>query len=643
MTRQFIISFACFLWISGHTWAQQKFACDGNSYISVVEAGQTSFYELFLSDIGLEQALISSNFDASINSVGYNPKDSLIYGIDSETNRLYRLWADGTVEALQFIPLQGDYFAGDIHPSGDRLILLNSDSIAIIHIEKMETPVEYVPISTMDSSNIFTTDIAYHPVTGVLYGYDGLQGKLITIDDSSGLVDNLTYPNINFNDGIPALFFDPRGELFGIGNNNANQESILFNFDLNTGIPSRSAFQGAFGDRDGCSCPYTLKVFQKVNNPFLAPCSEMEIVLTISNLVGGELNNFDLIETLPDGYIIEEFVSNPYSGTVVSGIGENELHINNIAIPYGVDSIKMIVSIPESAGGETHSIQAQLSGFTNGTNVISTLVSNDLLQTEKNSPTIIKVQEVEDIFDDQIPALIELCEGDTFNLVLPSSEDFSYEWSDGLDIEARPFFSSEELTLDVISVCERITFPISIQETAFSVDLGEDITANLGEFIVLDPVINSLSPIDSFVWKTINGDIPCDFCSSIQVQANTDIKYILVATNANGCKSTDEINLFVDRDIYAPNVFSPNGDGFNDYFHLFSSFPSIEIMDLTIYNRWGAKVFSIESSKTNEELAGWNGKINGAAANAGSYIWTATAVFNDRKAEKITGTILLVR
>ncbi len=96
-----------------------------------MNTGKTAFYEFSLSDIGVQQRLIADPFEANINAIGFNPKDSLIYGFDTEVNRLYRVWADGTIEGLQFIPLQGDYFAGDIHPSGDRLVLLNSDSIAI--------------------------------------------------------------------------------------------------------------------------------------------------------------------------------------------------------------------------------------------------------------------------------------------------------------------------------------------------------------------------------------------------------------------------------------------------------------------------------------------------------------------------------
>jgi len=55
--------------------------------------------------------------------------------------------------------------------------------------------------------------------------------------------------------------------------------------------------------------------------------------------------------------------------------------------------------------------------------------------------------------------------------------------------------------------------------------------------------------------------------------------------------------------IYSlPNVFSPNGDGFND---LFVPFPYdfVEKIDMNIYNRWGKVVFHTTDPNIN-----WNGK-----------------------------------
>lgn len=641
MLRQIFFVFISYLALQNAAFAQQVFNCDGSSFISVISSGQTSFYELTLSDIGLSQSPISIDFDASINAIGFNPKDSLIYGIDTETNQLYKVWADGLVEGLQYIPLQGDYFAGDIHPNGDQLVLLNSDSIAFVHLNKMETPVEYVPISTSDQSRIFTTDIAFHPITRELFAYDGLQGKLIKIDVNTGQVDNISFPRINFNDGIPALFFDARAELYGIGNNNAEQNSTLFKFDINTGEAERFSYDAPIGDRDGCSCPFTLKVFQKVNNSFLAPCSNMELVITLSNLTGADLPGYGLIENFPNDFIIEEIVSNPFQGDIISGIGANQLSIENMEIPFGVDSIKLILSIPESAAGSTHELQAQLTGFNPGTNQSTTLNSSDLLIAENNSKTQIFIETATDIFNDRIPEFIELCENDTFMLELPLNPDFEYVWSDGFEGVSRIFTTTENVNLEVIGDCQTLSFDIDAQETQFSITLGDDIFIEQGQRTLLKIETNSISPVDSFVWKTIDGDIPCLNCQSIQVLASEDIKYIATAVNASGCITSDEINLFVTRNIYAPNIFSPDGDGFNDFFYLLSGSPSIGIGEMTIYNRWGAIVFQAQDIRTGDESSGWDGKFKGRIAPAGTYFWIANIAIDKNRNELYQGTLVL--
>ena len=288
--------------------AQQKFDCDGSAYITVVDENEnTSLIELSVGDQDISQTTLFSGFANNINAIGFSRLDSLIYGIDPEVHQLFKVGSDGVVEVVKFLPLKGNFFAGDISPQGDQLVLFNQDSLAIVDITDAEMPVTYVEISTTtDSLGVFTTDIAFHPITQVLYGYDAVQGKLITIDIATGLVDNTSFPSQNFNSGIPAMFFDARGELYGIGTNSALQESTLFHFDFETGTASRSGFSGDFGDRDGCSCPFTLKLFQKKRNSLLTPCSTLELVLTISNLTGQEFSDYSLFQSFPEGYLIEE-------------------------------------------------------------------------------------------------------------------------------------------------------------------------------------------------------------------------------------------------------------------------------------------------------------------------------------------------
>jgi gliding motility-associated-like protein len=89
-----------------------------------------------------------------------------------------------------------------------------------------------------------------------------------------------------------------------------------------------------------------------------------------------------------------------------------------------------------------------------------------------------------------------------------------------------------------------------------------------------------------------------------------------------------------------PNVFTPNGDGVNDYFYPRSLLSSgLTEFKMDIYNRWGALIFETNAV----EGQGWDGKYNGVAQPEEVYIYIIDAKFKDGKKEHHTGNITLIR
>ncbi len=80
--------------------------------------------------------------------------------------------------------------------------------------------------------------------------------------------------------------------------------------------------------------------------------------------------------------------------------------------------------------------------------------------------------------------------------------------------------------------------------------------------------------------------------------------YMIVAYDSVGNESQDGIKVCVDNcPLYAlPNVFTPDGNGFNDLF-LPLSLEYVKDIDIKIYNRWGEVVFS-----TTDPGINWDGK-----------------------------------
>ena len=67
--------------------------------------------------------------------------------------------------------------------------------------------------------------------------------------------------------------------------------------------------------------------------------------------------------------------------------------------------------------------------------------------------------------------------------------------------------------------------------------------------------------------------------------------------------------------IDVPNAFTPNGDSKNDVFKAVIPF-GVQILEMTIVNRWGQKVFT--EGNTNN---GWDGKFNNKDAPSDTYLF----------------------
>jgi gliding motility-associated-like protein len=70
-------------------------------------------------------------------------------------------------------------------------------------------------------------------------------------------------------------------------------------------------------------------------------------------------------------------------------------------------------------------------------------------------------------------------------------------------------------------------------------------------------------------------------------------KYQIYVTDENGCSVLLEEVIEHDKRLFIPNVFTPNGDGYNEYFYVRNIPPSGS--RLTITNRWGKVIFSTDN------------------------------------------------
>lgn len=92
----------------------------------------------------------------------------------------------------------------------------------------------------------------------------------------------------------------------------------------------------------------------------------------------------------------------------------------------------------------------------------------------------------------------------------------------------------------------------------------------------------------------------------------------LIASDDNGCADTASHSVKVSASSKIPNVFTPNGDGQNDYFMISANGARLK---LEIFNRWGYKMFS----RTGTENIVWDGyNPQGTLVAPGTYFYVIT-------------------
>lgn len=115
-----------------------------------------------------------------------------------------------------------------------------------------------------------------------------------------------------------------------------------------------------------------------------------------------------------------------------------------------------------------------------------------------------------------------------------------------------------------------------------------------------------------------NAELTLNYAASSNIQ--------VIATNEDGCNDTTDIDVNVDSfsdimsDKDVPNVFTPNGDGYNDYFELGFDNALQECSKLYVYSRWGQLIF-----ESNQGYTIWDGTtFNGEIVSDGVYFYIYT-------------------
>jgi len=186
---------------------------------------------------------------------------------------------------------------------------------------------------------------------------------------------------------------------------------------------------------------------------------------------------------------------------------------------------------------------------------------------------------------------------------------------------------------------------VAISDPAsFTIEVGPDQTVELGTEVTIDPI--SSAAIENYSWSPEVAE--CEpACFDLSFVPTNSALYILEAQNANGCISTDSIFINVEkiRRVFIPNIFSPNFDGFNDYFAPLVGQPNVQaIPSIKVFNRWGGLVYEAENIPLDNFSSGWDGTVkNNKEAQTGVYVYLIQVLFLDGDIITYSGDVLLIR
>lgn len=181
-----------------------------------------------------------------------------------------------------------------------------------------------------------------------------------------------------------------------------------------------------------------------------------------------------------------------------------------------------------------------------------------------------------------------------------------------------------------------------IDPAPFVIDLGNDILIDLGEPVTINPSTNF--PITQFQWSPNREDC-ADNCLIPTFLPTVSSNYTLMATSELGCLATDSIFIEVNpaRKVFIPNAFSPNADGVNDFFSIYTDIPNVqEILQISIYNRWGNLLFERHNLAVNQGDNLWDGRYQGQIVERGAYLYYANISYLDGVTEIISGTVTVL-
>ncbi len=633
-------------------WGQEPIDCDGRIFRVLEQQGGSILQEL-KADQSESFKFIDLQFFATkrINAIGFRESDGLIYGLllgDKYT--LCRIDNEYQLEEIRELPEMPSNFlfvASDITPDSRYMVIFGyspdepGNLLALVDLtsDVFATTI-YLLSPEQTLSNVKCADIAFHPTTHQLFGYDHFNRSLIEIDLKSLRITRVPQesgPVIQGN--VPSLFFDVSGNLYGIGSEReVLSNRFIISFSLHSKdvhIISTLAYEG---NQDACSCSSGLQLFNRVSHRNIVTCTENQIMIDIINYTGNQYV-VSLFDTFPAGIKVVS-LETQMSYKLVKGLGTNILQIDGLVLDRQVDSIKIKIYADQNVNSSDFPNQVFIKSgqFTEGING-GFLRSDDPDTFIPDDPTLLHFRPLDFYFDQEV---YFFCRNDSLRLEVDIPVD-SYQWSDDSDQSGIWVKREGRYGVTLKTGCDIIFREVLVKESFVDIEVGESQLIDPGAQVVPDPEIISSAPIISYWWSGEEGTISCLSCSVPQISPQNDGWYTLFVRSEDGCEVNDSFLISIrEFKVYIPNAFTPDGNYVNDIFRVYSQV-NYRVLFLRIYDRWGNKIHESNDFDLNDDRFWWDGRTEDRDALPGLYTYQIAIKSGIRTESLFNGEVYLIR
>ncbi len=244
-----------------------------------------------------------------------------------------------------------------------------------------------------------------------------------------------------------------------------------------------------------------------------------------------------------------------------------------------------------------------------------------------------------------------ICIGQSSNLLVSGAT--SYTWSPAIGLSSTA--TSNPVATPQLTTTYRVVGYDGYNcftDTAFlTVAVGQYPTVNLGPDLLLaagtqHPLQSTITngPIRTWNWTPAT-NLSCTTCPQPVAEIKRDITYAVTATTAFGCAATDSINIKVfceNSQVFIPNAFTPDGDGFNDVLMVRSK-GVLTVKFFRIFNRWGELIFEKSNFGPNDPRFGWDGRIRGVVGGPDVFVYTCEVMCENGTSFTYKGNVSIIK